>query len=106
MAEQIKKYPHGNKTSDAGILYLKMYFCKKRKKMKTTNTLLKAQIVQRIVDQNYEPGRQDRCRRWIYRNIVRKQLPMAESTFFRLLHTDTSVLEKPKSSCPRQLTLF
>ncbi len=74
--------------------------------MKTTNTLLKAQIVQRIVADNYEPGRQDRCRRWIYRNIVRKQLPMAECTFFRLLHTDTSVLEKPKSSCPRQLTLF
>ena len=70
--------------------------------MNTNNTILKAKIVKQLVAENYEPGRLDRCRLWVYRTIVRKRIPMSERTFFRLLHMDTEAAQ-PRE---RQLSLF
>lgn len=49
------------------------------------NTIDKALRVQDIVKQHYEPGRQDRCKLWVFRKYVVKIYPMSESTFFRYL---------------------
>jgi hypothetical protein len=71
------------------------------------NTIEKARLLQEIVKKYYEPGRQDRCKRWIYRNISSKQYPMHESTFFRLLGIDTSSGEmQPPDYGTLQMRLF
>jgi len=49
------------------------------------NRIARALLVLAIVDEHYEPGRQDRSKTWIWRNIVRKQHPMSRVTYFRLL---------------------
>lgn len=51
----------------------------------TTNISKRAKIVADIVKQHYEPGRQDRCFTWCYRNIVNKLYPMSERTFWRYM---------------------
>ena len=38
----------------------------------------RAEIVRRIVESYYEEGRHDRCKLWVYRNIVRRQMPVSE----------------------------
>lgn len=53
------------------------------------NAKKRAEIVKRIVDANYEPGRQDRCKLWVFRNIVSKELPIGERTFWRYIGEDT-----------------
>ncbi len=45
----------------------------------------KIKIVADIVKQHYEEGRQDRCLLWCYRNVVNKQYPMSERTFWRYM---------------------
>jgi hypothetical protein len=45
----------------------------------------RALIVKGIVDRYYESGRQDRNLSWVYRNVVRKQIPISYRTFFRYL---------------------
>ncbi len=50
-----------------------------------SNNINKALMIAGIVEQNYEPGRQDRCRMWVYRSIIRKEYPMSERTFWRML---------------------
>lgn len=72
----------------------------------TKNTLLKAQIVQHLVEENYEEGRQDRCKLWVWRTIVRKQIPMSQRTFYRLLTTDTRKKEEDANGEWRQTSLF
>ncbi len=72
--------------------------------MRYASTLEKAKIVKTLVAENYEEGRQDRCRLWVYRNIVNKRLPMSQRTFFRLLHTDTGKGRNPQDYI--QLSLF
>lgn len=49
------------------------------------NTLAKALKVRAIVEEHYEPGRQDRNRRWVFRNHVLKTYPMSERTFWRYM---------------------
>lgn len=49
------------------------------------NLIDKAKIVADLVSLHYEEGRQDRCLSWCYRNIVRKQYPMSERTFWNYL---------------------
>ena len=36
----------------------------------------------------YQPGRQDRSRRWVYRTKVRPVIPMSERTFQRCLERE------------------
>ncbi|MDD2633957.1 MAG: hypothetical protein PHW82_00490 [Bacteroidales bacterium] len=49
------------------------------------NTINRALRVAEIVNQHYEPERQDRCKTWVYRNFVNKIYPMTERTFWRML---------------------
>lgn len=56
--------------------------------MATRNTMEKARKIQELTAQHYEPGRQDRCKLWVYRNIVNKIYPMSDRTFFRYLAID------------------
>jgi len=49
------------------------------------STAKKSAIIRKIVAQWYEPGRQDRCKLWIYRNKVKPVLGISERTFFRML---------------------
>jgi hypothetical protein len=58
-----------------------------REKM-NENIKKKSEIVKQLVADNYEEGRQDRCKRWVYRHIVRKSYPMSERTFWRYLSLD------------------
>lgn len=52
------------------------------------NVCLRAKIVQEMVAQHYEQGRQDRCKLWVYRHVVYKVMPISERTFFRYLSTE------------------
>lgn len=72
--------------------------------MAQKNTILRARLVQQIVEEHYEPGRQDRCLRWVWRNRVIQRYPMSERTFFRYLgiKVETQHHEQDK----RQLNLF
>ncbi|HHT23154.1 MAG TPA: hypothetical protein GXZ87_07585 [Bacteroidales bacterium] len=52
------------------------------------NTRKKAILVQEMLDKYYEPERQDRCKLWVYRNYIRKAIPMSERTFWRYCARD------------------
>jgi hypothetical protein len=49
------------------------------------STIERAKQVQKIVNENYEPGRQDRCLLWVFRNLVAPKFSISERTFFRYL---------------------
>lgn len=76
-------------------------------KRSQNNMLLRAKMVQDLTAAHYEPGRHDRCKRWVFMHIVCKVYPMSERTFFRYLSIDT---EKHKTTDQkvdkRQLKLF
>ncbi|MDD7438592.1 MAG: hypothetical protein PUK66_07170 [Bacteroidales bacterium] len=63
-----------------------------------------ALIVQEMVDANYEAGRQDRSKEWVYRSIVRHLYPMSRRTFYRYLRRAREGEQSQTS--PRQRTLF
>ena len=65
------------------------------------NTIERARLINKLVEENYEPGRQDRCKLWVFRNIVRKIYPMTERTFFKYLR-----IAKQENQDKKQLTLF
>ena len=56
-----------------------------KKHPKHISTKLSAETVKDIVKQKYEPGRQDRCKEWVYRTIIKKQTGISRRTFFRYL---------------------
>lgn len=68
----------------------------------SSNAKKRADIVRKIVETHYEQGRQDKCKLWVFRNIVRKEFPVSERTFWRYLkeenrtagHEDGPVREK------------
>lgn len=68
------------------------------------STIKKASLVRDIVGQWYEPGRQDRCKEWIYRNKVKPLTCISQRTFWRYLDEQHDDQSQP-SDC-RQLTLF
>jgi hypothetical protein len=72
--------------------------------MRSKNTLATAMKVQRMVSEHYEPGRQDRCKLWVYRNIVYPEFPISDRTFFRYLKMEAGKKEVIKDK--RQLDLF
>ena len=69
------------------------------------NTRKKARNIQLLLAEHYEPGRQDRCKLWVFRNVIAKQYPMSERTFFRYIGIDASGNSK-KEDDKRQLKLF
>lgn len=60
------------------------------------STRKKAELVEGLVKKYYEPGRQDKCKEQIYRNIISKQMGISRRTFFRLLKIARS-FEKEKN---------
>ena len=66
------------------------------------HVLLRAKIVQDIVKEHYQPERQDRCKLWVYRNMVYPKYPMSERTFFYYLSLNTDNI-KPKIENKNQL---
>ena len=71
-------------------------------KKRYESTEERARKVREIVSQNYEEGRQDRCKSWVFRTIIKKQFGISERTFFRYL----GIKPKPPDEDERQLKLF
>ena len=59
------------------------------------STRKKAELIQKMVADNYQPERHDRCKLWVYRNYVQKTIPMTERTFWRYMNMNT---EAPQPS--------
>lgn len=59
--------------------------------------LKKAKKIQEIVSMYYEPGRQDRNLRSIYRKYVEPEFGICYKSFLKARHVDTSPLEEPNS---------
>ena len=71
------------------------------------STRKKAKDVQDMVAAHYEAGRQDRCKRAIYRNYVSKAYQISEQTFWRYVSMDvTSTSSVTEEEDVRQLKLF
>jgi len=64
------------------------------------STEKKVSQVRQIVAEWYEPGRQDRCKLWVYRNKILPLLGISERTFFRCLNEERNVADD------QQPTLF
>lgn len=66
-------------------------------------------MVRAMVEQHYEPGRQDRNRRWVFKHVVLKTYPMSERTFWRYMALTRYDKAKPEGMLqedPKQLKLF
>ena len=71
------------------------------------STRKKAKDVQDMVAAHYEAGRQDRCKRAIFRNYVSKAYQISEQTFWRYVTMDvTSTGSVTEEEDVRQLKLF
>ena len=68
------------------------------------STIKKAQKIQSIVAEHYEPGRQDRCKLWVYRTFILKEFGISQRTFFLYLSRPTET-DLKKNECV-QLSLF
>ncbi|MDR1120055.1 MAG: hypothetical protein LBM08_03980 [Dysgonamonadaceae bacterium] len=71
--------------------------------MKNKNVIKRALLVQKILKEHYEPGRQDRCKLWVWRNVINKIYPISEATFFRYLKVLEDAGQEPAG---RQSDLF
>lgn len=70
------------------------------------NLLKRIENVQRIVEENYEPGNQNKCKLQAYRRNVMAIYPMSERTFWRYMNTDVNAKSgKGQQDDPRQLKL-
>lgn len=56
---------------------------------KHVSTIVRASQIKELVARHYEPGRQDRCKLWVYRHIVYPKYGISERTFFRMLDEKT-----------------
>ena len=74
-----------------------------KRNKKYLSTRIKAEKVKELVRQNYEPGRQDRCLMWVYRNFVKPSTGIGERTYWRLLG---EMEEMKPAEDPNQLRLF
>jgi len=55
---------------------------------KKQHLLTRIRNVQRIVDENYEPGNQSKCKLQAFRKNVMPIYPMSERTFWRYMNTN------------------
>lgn len=70
------------------------------------NLLKRVGNVQRIVEESYEPGNQNKCKLQAYRRSVMAIYPMSERTFWRYMSTDASTQkDKGQQDDPGQLKL-
>lgn len=70
------------------------------------NLLKRIENVQRIVEENYEPGNQSKCKIQAFRNHVQHVYPMSERTFWRYVNTDLEAGKEKPEEDKRQLKLF
>ena len=55
-----------------------------RKKHHThSSRRVNAERVKAVIKQWYEPGRNDKCKLWVYREKIQKQFGISQSTFWR-----------------------
>lgn len=66
----------------------------KTMKTKKKNLLKKIEMVQRIVEDNYEPGNQSKCKLQAYRRNVMAIYPMSERTFWRYMSANVKPPKK------------
>jgi hypothetical protein len=74
------------------------------KKKRFKSTQLRAERVKAIIRENYEPGRQDKCKLAIYRSKVKPLVGISERTFWRLMAEVEA--EMPALEDKNQLRLF
>lgn len=70
------------------------------------STLKRKEYIELLLKEYYEPGRQDRCKRWVYLHYVLKELGISERTFYRYLGEYEKRLQKVPKSEYVQLKLF
>lgn len=63
-------------------------------------------MVQKLVNEHYEPERQDKCKTWVYRHHVRKLIPMSERTFWRYMKLRVDDEKKESIEDKRQMKLW
>lgn len=69
------------------------------------STLKRIAAIQAIVAQWYEPGRQDRCRRWVWRNKIYPVYGISEKTFYMYMQVDVDSAGVARKD-ERQMSLF
>jgi hypothetical protein len=70
------------------------------------NLLKRIGNVRRIVEENYEPGNQNKCKLQAYRRNVVSIYPMSERTFWRYMNADVNAQkEQGQQDDPGQLKL-
>jgi len=62
------------------------------------STRKKAEMVKQLMEKYFEPGRQDKCKEQIYRNIISKQMGISRRTFFRLLKISKNLEQEKKEN--------
>jgi len=76
-------------------------------KPKNKNTLLRIKNVCEITQQHYEPGRQDKCYKAVWRSFVFPVYPMHYRTFLNYINTPLGELaDNKKAGSFNQLKLF
>jgi len=75
-----------------------------KKHPKHISRKMSAEKIKAIIRQNYEVGRQDRCKLWVYRNLIKPTIGISERTFWRY-QKEVDVEMKPDDD-PNQLKLF
>lgn len=64
------------------------------------STIKRAERVLELVRQHYEPGRQDRCLKWVWRTKVRPELGLSYVGFQAILHRNNFYVNerRPKTT--------
>ena len=72
--------------------------------MKNKNVLKRIAIVQKIMEEHYEPGNQRKSQIQVLRNILNKTHPMSERTMRRYMKVDVEQ-ELEKQQCQQQMKI-
>jgi hypothetical protein len=70
------------------------------------STQRRKEIIEALIREHYEPGRQDRCKRWVYLHYVYPLTKISERTFYRYLGEYEKRLMAEADSPYVQLSLF
>jgi len=74
------------------------------KHSKHISTRMSAERVKLMLKKEFEPGRQDKCKLAVFRNVISKQTGISERTFWRYLNEIEA--EAKQEEDPNQLKLF
>lgn len=66
------------------------------------STIKRAERVLELVKQHYEPGRQDRCLKWVWRTKVRPELGLSYIGFQTILHRNGFYVNERKKLTPEE----